>query len=56
MRFTVIWTGAAQNELALIWTQALDRQAVADAANRIDRLLRFAPMTAGEELVPIGAC
>ena len=27
----------------------MDRKAVADAANRIDRLLRFSPITVGEE-------
>ncbi len=49
MRCTVTWTQSAQDELALIWAKALNRQAVADAANRIDRLLRFSPMTVGDE-------
>ncbi len=39
MRYTVTWLPAAQDELANIWNQASDRQAVAIAANRIDRTL-----------------
>jgi plasmid stabilization system protein ParE len=49
MRFTVTWTRSAQNELADIWTRATDRRAVADAANKIDRLLRASPMTVGQQ-------
>ena len=40
MRYTVVWLPSAQNVLADIWNQAPDRQAVADAANRIDAELR----------------
>ena len=43
MRYTVIWLPDALKELARIWMQAPDQQAVADAANRIDSLLRTAP-------------
>jgi plasmid stabilization system protein ParE len=39
MRYTVTWLPAAQDELANIWNQAADRQAVTNAANRIDRTL-----------------
>jgi hypothetical protein len=33
--------------LAHIWNQAPDRQAVTDASNRIDRLLKFIPTSVG---------
>jgi len=45
MPFTVVWLPSAQAELANIWTASLNRQAVADAANRIDRVLRLNPET-----------
>ncbi|MFO0968935.1 MAG: hypothetical protein U0793_25565 [Gemmataceae bacterium] len=40
MIFTVTWLPSAQDELARIWMAALDRKAVADASNQIDRELR----------------
>lgn len=40
MTFTVVWMPTAENDLALLWVTAGDRQAVTDAANRIDRELR----------------
>jgi hypothetical protein len=40
MIFTVVWQPTARNRLAELWIKAPDRQAVADAANAIDRLLR----------------
>lgn len=43
MKYMVVWLPSAMNELADIWNRARDRQAVADAANRIDRLLRIDP-------------
>jgi hypothetical protein len=39
MRYTVVWLPSAQNEPARLWTQASDKRAVTDAANRIDREL-----------------
>ncbi len=48
MRYTVIWTRIALNQLAAIWTQAQDRQAVNDAADRIDQTLRVDPEQVGE--------
>jgi hypothetical protein len=36
MKYTVVWLLQAENELADIWNNASDRQAVADAADRID--------------------
>lgn len=38
-RYTVVWLRDAENELAEIWLSADDCQAVADAANAIDREL-----------------
>lgn len=39
MRYTVTWLPDAEDELANLWNQALDRQAVADAANRMEQSL-----------------
>lgn len=52
MKWSVIWTIATQQRLASIWINAPDRQAVTDAANRIDSLLARSPETAGEERDP----
>ncbi len=43
MRFTVTWHPSAQAELARLWNRGPDRQAIADAANRIDAELRVDP-------------
>ena len=48
MKFTVIWSFTALNELAEIWLRASDRQAVTDAAEAIDQLLEADPMDVGE--------
>jgi mRNA-degrading endonuclease RelE of RelBE toxin-antitoxin system len=40
MIYTVVWTPSALNQLADLWNQASDRQAVTDAADGIDRELR----------------
>ena len=42
------WLRSATNRLAELWNQAPDRQALTDAANRIDRLLEIDPTTCGE--------
>jgi hypothetical protein len=47
MPFTVVWLPSALNELAVLWAEATDRQAVTDAADRIDRTLRQRPLTVG---------
>ena len=39
MRWTVTWMPSAQQELALVWTLALDRNSVTFASNQIDRIL-----------------
>ncbi|HEY7309722.1 MAG TPA: hypothetical protein VH643_10225 [Gemmataceae bacterium] len=50
MRYTVTWLPDAEDKLADLWTQASDRQAVADAANRIEReLLRDADRKGQED-------
>ena len=49
MRCTVIWDPAATDQLADIWVLATDQQAVADATDEIDRLLRFFADTIGED-------
>jgi plasmid stabilization system protein ParE len=48
MRYTVVWTPTAQQELARIWTAATDRNAVSAASNRIDYLLARNPHGVGE--------
>ena len=39
MRYTVTWLRDAEDELANLWNQATDRQAVTDAANRMEQSL-----------------
>jgi plasmid stabilization system protein ParE len=39
----VTWVASALDELADIWNEAQDRQAVTEAANRIDRALGQTP-------------
>jgi hypothetical protein len=39
MRYTVTWLSIAEDELTNLWIQALDRQAVTDASNRMERTL-----------------
>ena len=38
-RYTVVWHSDARDELARLWIEALDRQAVRSAADAIDREL-----------------
>lgn len=47
MPFTVTHQPGVDDELMLIWLTAPDSNAVADAANRINQLLRFMPGSAG---------
>ncbi len=49
MRYTVNWTQPAVNELADIWIQAPDRQAVTAAQHQIDQLLRMDAHLRGQE-------
>ena len=48
MRCTVVWDPDTQDELARLWLNAPDPQAVADAADKIDRLLQVSAATVGE--------
>jgi plasmid stabilization system protein ParE len=48
MIFTVVWIPKAEAMLARIWNAAKDRAAVAEAADRIDALLKRDPLTVGE--------
>jgi plasmid stabilization system protein ParE len=48
MKYTVIWQPSAEAKLAQIWTEAHGRNAVAQAADAIDRLLQFNAESEGE--------
>lgn len=48
MRYTVIWTDSAEQNLAAVWLAAPDRNAVTSAANIVDQLLADDPETRGE--------
>jgi hypothetical protein len=48
MKYTVTWKPDAERELAALWNNAADRQAVTDAANAIDKLLQTDPADVGE--------
>jgi hypothetical protein len=48
MNFTVIWSEAAIQDLARIWLNATDRNAINDASNEIDQLLGHDPQHVGE--------
>jgi hypothetical protein len=52
MRFTVVWDQLPLDDLTNLWMAALDQQAVADAADAIDRLLRDSPTTVGAQVGP----
>jgi hypothetical protein len=48
MNWTVVYRPSANDELANIWMDALDRQAVSQAANSIEKQLGSDPLLAGE--------
>jgi hypothetical protein len=48
MSYTVTWNRSAELQLAEIWFEANDRKDVSDAANELDKMLRFAPQSVGE--------
>jgi len=48
MNWTVVWLPKAENRLAELGTNATDRNAVRDAADRIDQLLQHDPVNQGE--------
>lgn len=54
MRYTVGWSASAQNELAEVWLEAADRNAVAEASNEIDEFLAVSPNDPRCEIVAGG--
>ena len=48
MTWTVVWKPSAERHLAKQWLSGSDRQAIADASNRIDRLLKHFPDAIGD--------
>ena len=48
MKFTVLWTPAAEQRLAAVWIDAADRQSIVEAAAKIDTLLESSPLECGE--------
>jgi plasmid stabilization system protein ParE len=48
MSYSVTWQPAAENQLADLWLNAPDRDAITAAADRIDRLLSRDPANVGE--------
>ena len=48
MKWTVIWTPAAEQDLADLWTNAPDRTAIAAAADSIDAAKEHDPQSLGE--------
>jgi hypothetical protein len=48
MKWIVIYRPVAENELASIWLSSPDPEAVANAADEIDRLLASNPLDSGE--------
>jgi hypothetical protein len=48
MRWTVVWSPGASNDLATIWLAAPDRAAITRAAHRIDTQLHNDPLNSGE--------
>lgn len=48
MTYTVEWLPAAEQDLADLWNNAPDRGAVTAAANALDDILAYDPLSAGE--------
>ena len=48
MNYTVVWKPPAEEELARLWIDAPERDLVAQAADRIDQLLKSNPLQQGE--------
>ncbi len=49
-RFRVEWEVQADDQLAEIWTDSADRQAITKSAHEIDRILERDPENAGIEI------
>jgi hypothetical protein len=48
MSYTVVWLPPAEQDLADLWIQAGDRNAVTAAADEIDHRLKYDPLGEGE--------
>lgn len=48
MRYSVIWSAAAEHELAVLWLNSSDRERLARAADQLDQELRRDALHAGE--------
>jgi hypothetical protein len=48
MNFTVTWLASAEDELATIWLEAPNRDAITQAAAKIDHRLKKRPLDEGE--------
>ncbi len=48
MNYTVLWRPLAERQLTQLWIDAVDRGAIASAADSIDALLRRDPQSRGE--------
>ena len=48
MKFTVIWKPAAETQLATIWLEASDREAISSACQSIEAALGQTPELTGE--------
>jgi len=48
VKYTVLWSPAAERDLAALWLGAEDRPAVTEAANRLDALLSYGAHGVGE--------
>lgn len=48
MKYMVVWKPATLDDLAALWNEAADRNAIASAADTIDALLRTRPHTFGQ--------
>ncbi len=55
MRYSVMWTPSARAQLANLWMQSPDRQAITDSADRIDRQLQNDADTKGINWWPFRA-
>lgn len=51
MKYTLVGTDKATNELAEIWLQSAHRKAVTEATNLLDRVLRDDPLSDRHEIM-----
>ncbi len=47
MKYTVVWSRAAETTLANLWLHAPDKQALADASDRLEMALKHDPERKG---------